>query len=382
MIEKKYIGFYLFAFTLALPLPLIFTAITLGIAILNTLFINKSFTKPSYNWIIICLSYVLIDFVRSFIFEKFSFTGIDETKLAFIGVPIFFLFIKNHLNEQKQNFLRFFVLGVISYVFFAIIYTIYFYIRYSKGYTFSFTDHYVIYMLYNYLPGAYHHTYIGIYLAFSVLILVDELRGLNKINNKIITVILLFILFAMQFYLGSKMTMVLSIVGLLFYFSVTIIDKKLLSFISIIIVSFSCFLFFLIKDWLAYSLKNSFSYRLDYLKESMLIISDNYLSGIGLNNIKNYQVLINGELKNLIPHNLYVHDFLSNGIIGLILILVLFFYLFKKATVNKDVLFFAFILICSLLGLTEDFLYLQRGVFFFVFFTTLFLYSKNKINEK
>ena len=141
------------------------------------------------------------------------------------------------------------------------------------------------------------------------------------------------------------------------------------------------FLAYIIKDWLIISI-NSVWYRVEYMKESINLINQNFLFGIGLDNIKDNNVIINGETKALIPHNVYLHDFLSNGLIGFVLLLGMFFFLFKRGYENKDNLFLTLITMCFLLGFTEDFLYLQRGVFFFVFFTSLLIINKKLSFER
>ena len=144
----KYIGFYLFAFVLALPIPLIYSAIALGIMLINGMLLINIFKIKCSFWVYLSVAFVLIDLVRSLIFENFSFKGLDDTKLSFLIVPIIFYNAKDYLINQRRQILICFTAGVIAYVFYAIGYMIYFYNTYTN-YTFSFTDHYIVYMLYN-----------------------------------------------------------------------------------------------------------------------------------------------------------------------------------------------------------------------------------------
>lgn len=383
MIEKEYIGFYLFALLIPLPIPLIYSAIGLGLLVLNAILLSDKKLYKVNTWVLLGGLFVFIDLFRSIILENFSFKGFDETKMVFLIIPILFFSARKHILAQKKNILRFFTLGVLVYALYSIGFLFYFFIKYSKWYTFSFTDHYVIYVLYNYLPGAYHHGYIGIYIAFAIVILVEEIKEAksNKLR-RLILMLILSIIFCMHFYIGSKMTMIISILGLGFYLVFTITNKKRLQLILFSLLSGSAILFFAIKDWIMISVRNSIGHRIIYNLESLSLIKNNFWFGIGLKNIKKNQVIIDGELKNLIPHNLYIHDLLSNGILGFILIIFIFCYLYRKAIKSKDILFLTFIFMCFLLGFTEDFLYLQRGVFFFVFFASLFLNTKNIISEK
>lgn len=370
--SKKFIGFYLFAFTIALPIPLIYSAIALVIMLINGVLLVDNVKRKYPIWIYLFIGYYLIDVLRGIVFENFSLSGFDDTKLSFLLIPVLFYNLKK-LKSQRDEILICFSAGVVFYVLYAIGYMIYFYNTYLN-YTFSFTDHYIVYMLYNYLPGAYHHTYIGIYMVFTVIFLINFWSRLKSRLKKIIIPFLLLLVFSFQIYIGSKMTMIISVIAVGYYFTHLIKSKKILTTTYVALISFTGFLGYLIKDWLLISI-NSIWYRIEYLKETVRLIRDNFWFGIGSNNIKQNELLIQGEVKSLIPHNLYLHDFLSNGILGFILILAIFFIFFKIALIYRSKLFTTYIIMCFLLGLTEDFLHLQRGVFFFVFFTSLFVVS-------
>lgn len=376
MLNKKYIGFYLFAFTLALPLPLIYTAIAMGLLIVNAALLCKKENFKLSKWIILCFVIFIIDVLRSILFEG-SLKGFSETRLSFLILPILFVNIREHLLEQRKNITRFFAFGVIAYVLYAVGYLIYFYIKWHPRYIFSFTDHYVVYVLFNYLPGAYHHTYIGIYIAFAMVILFDDIKYTKKLGLRVLKIFLFFLIFLMQFYIGSKMTMILSVLGLLIYISFSRLRKKILiplfSGISVAGLVF----FFLVKDWIIRGINKSVGYRIEYWSKALELIQENPWFGIGVKNIKKNEILLDEEMRVLIPHNIYLHDFLANGIFGLLLILFFFYFLFKKSLSNNDVVFIAFMFLCALLSFTEDVLHVQRGVFFFMLFSTLFVVTQN-----
>ncbi len=378
MLEKRFIGFYLFAFILPLPLPLIYSAIFMGLLIINAILLSKRKNLKVSYWVILCGFFALIDLSRSILFDNSFLDGFATVKIVFLIIPILFLSIGDRLVNQKKNILRFFVFGTTIYVCYAICYLFYFYIKYSKWYSFSFMDHYVIYVLYNYLPGAFHHTYIGLYLIFAIVVLLNEMFNAKSRNRKVLLFGLTALLFFSQFYIGSKMTMLISFLVTGFFVVRIKMNRKKSTLILGGILLTTTFFFFLIKDWILLTIRNSIEYRLEYAREVILLIKNNFWFGIGLQNIKENFILINGELKPLIPHNLYLHDLLSNGLLGLGLLFFIFYFLFFEAKKNKNFLFFIFITTCLLLGFTEDFLYLQRGVFFFLFFATLFLTSKKK----
>lgn len=377
--SRDFIGFYLFAFSLPLPLPMIYSAVTLAVAVLSGILLTRKLENKYPMWVYIFISFFLIDIFRSFLLESFSLRGFDETKLSFLVIPVLFYNIREKLLSQRLQIFFFFSVGVIFYVFYAIGYMIFFYNTYLN-YTFSFTDHYIVYMLYNYLPGAYHHTYIGIYTVFAVVFLIFLLSKLRSAPQKIIAFIFLMLLFSFQVYIGSKMTMIISVIAVAYYFTYLIKSRKKLISIYLVLFSFAGLLTYVIKDWLMISI-NSIWYRVEYLKETVRLISDNYWVGVGSHNIKHNKLMIQGELKSLVPHNQYLHDFLSNGVLGFLLTISLFYILFRVAIKKRDQLFCTFIIMCFLLGFTEDFLHLQRGVFFFVFFSSLFVVTTSVNHE-
>jgi O-antigen ligase len=378
MLEKKNIGFYLFAFMLALPFPLIYAAIAMGIMVVNAALLTKKENFKLTKWVVLCLLFFSIDIIRSLLFEA-SFKGFSETKLSFIVVPILFYNIKEHLIAQRKNIMRFFAYGVVAYVLYAIGYLIFFYIKWYPRYIFSFTDHYVVYVLFNYLPGAYHHTYIGIYIAFAMIILFDEVKHTQKKSYKYLKLFLFFLIFLMQFYIGSKMTMALSVLGLLIYVSFSRLGKKMFYTLFAGISAVSLVFFFFVKDWIMRGINKSVGYRLEYWEKASELIQENPWFGIGVKNIKKNELLmLDGEIRSLIPHNLYLHELLANGIFGIIFILFLFYFLFRKAFEANDVVFISFMFLCALLSLSEDLLYLQKGIFFFILFATLFVVTHKK----
>ena len=77
------------------------------------------------------------------------------------------------------------------------------------------------------------------------------------------------------------------------------------------------------------------------------------------------------SLGNLVTHNIYFNELIMNGYIGLVTLLLMLGYLIYCGY-KTNVLFFLLILSIIVIGGTEDLLYRQRGVIFFVFTSVLF----------
>jgi O-antigen ligase len=71
-------------------------------------------------------------------------------------------------------------------------------------------------------------------------------------------------------------------------------------------------------------------------------------------------------------HNMYLQYFLSNGLIALLLFVSLLFFLALRAWQNRAIILFLFVFLFASFSLTEATLLTQRGLTFFVFFSSLF----------
>lgn len=79
-------------------------------------------------------------------------------------------------------------------------------------------------------------------------------------------------------------------------------------------------------------------------------------------------------------HNQYLQIFSELGIFGLIILLLILFFLVKNSIQNKDFSQFAFAVLMISLFLTESFLWRQRGIVFFSTFYSMFWF-KNGIKQ-
>jgi O-antigen ligase len=128
--------------------------------------------------------------------------------------------------------------------------------------------------------------------------------------------------------------------------------------------------------------------RLVAWKISSKVIQDHFWFGVGVGNEKEVLVeyyklngyLTNADLK-LDAHQQFLQTFVGTGVIGLIILLLIFIFPLYKSILNRDFLLFGFMFIYLLFGLTESMLERQSGILFFFFFL-LFLYSKINTKEK
>jgi O-antigen ligase len=80
-------------------------------------------------------------------------------------------------------------------------------------------------------------------------------------------------------------------------------------------------------------------------------------------------------LKGLNSHNQYISFLLKSGVWGLAVYLLTLFYGFKMALKKNDVLLISFMLIIAVVSLAENVLDVDKGVMFYSFFFSFFLFS-------
>ncbi|ARV09690.1 hypothetical protein BTO05_08555 [Winogradskyella sp. PC-19] len=363
----------IFPFVLPLPIPEIYCSICLALFLVGLFFdFNFSFKSIKMNYFLLfSLLFFFADTIGNLLRFDFSTLFFKDTKLSFLIIPLLFLGKSNLLKKNSLLICNAFVFGSLSYVLYAWGYIADFYLITAPDYrTFSLTDGYIVYQLYNYLPGAIHHTYIGIYIVFSILILLNHIKQ-NR-PRKYLNLVMIMILGFSLFYIGGKGSFLLLFLLVFLY----LISLRKVVINILFVLSFFGGLY-LVKRWVVgIRLENSISVRLDYYKCGWEILKENWFAGIGAKNFSEISALIcNNDV--FIPHNIYLRVFVANGILGLIILLGLIFVIAKDAFRKKDWVYISLIIMLILGGLTEDLIYRQQGVLFFIFFISLF-YMSNK----
>jgi O-antigen ligase len=85
--------------------------------------------------------------------------------------------------------------------------------------------------------------------------------------------------------------------------------------------------------------------------------------------------LYNSFLNNLNAHNQYLSFLVKSGIIGLLVYIATLAFGFKTGFQQKDLLFIAFLVIITAVSFSENFLDVDKGIFFYAFFFPFFAYS-------
>lgn len=120
--------------------------------------------------------------------------------------------------------------------------------------------------------------------------------------------------------------------------------------------------------------------RWEYLKVTLHLIKNNFWFGIGTGDIQDAYKQHYKESKSKLKehyrrrgHNQYLTYFVTLGILGGVWFLFVLFYPIVKLKLYKNYLYVAFFSILCVSMLTEDTLENQVGIYFFVFFNSVFL---------
>ena len=373
-LDRTKIPLWLFGIVLVLPFPLIVDAFALFSFLLVMLFnYGKAISREQLilslksPLVLIGLLVVSVDTI-TFIFREGAFDIVlRETRLSFFLIPFLLGCTASSINGSIVKSISWgFVFGVLIYFAFCVLYLTYFYLFLT---TRNFQlNHYIFYDIREYIPGFYHHTYIGLYILFAILVVLNSnLRWRLRI---LLSLILLFGLF----FLGGKGTFA---IGILTIFYEIIVDRNIikqqkrlvkLALLVVIIIS-SVFLGF---EQRLSSLDFSVSNRIKSWQCSFELLKEFNFWGVSSDEVYSYLSSCIGNNATS-THNQLFSELSHYGVLGC-WYLLFFYVLFRMA--RKDRLFSVFLLQVLIISMYENLFTLQRGVIFIVFISTL-LYLKN-----
>jgi O-antigen ligase len=128
---------------------------------------------------------------------------------------------------------------------------------------------------------------------------------------------------------------------------------------------------------------NPINIRLAILENSLELIQDHWLLGVGPGNMREvldtYYTKNNfsfGMLNNLDPHNQFLHTFINLGIVGVIVLLLLVISLAFYSVKNRDPLLATLLMIFILFSISASTLSVNKGIMFFSFFFIYLTYLR------
>jgi len=362
----------------------------------------KALKSPSFYILIIPYLFLWLGLLNSENKDT-GLTYIVRASSLVLFPVIFATFKANKANYKNELIFLSFILGVLALYIICLNHAIPVYLV-KKDYNIFFYQDFS-----GVVTGPHHMSY---FVIFALCILISNLLKstslpLNKKRYLWMKFFLILIFSVFLFQLSSKATIILYIL-ISFFVIVFSLFKKLISLkiaIPIAVLTFAIIAFGLSTDKaqirflnlkkglqnqknIDHASQESTVLRLIAYKAGGNLIKNNFWFGVGTGDI--IQELDKFYLENdyqkayalhTDPHNQFVRTFASNGIfafMGLVSIFVLIFY---KAIREKHFLLLLWGLICLVLFNVEDMFSYQRGVMFFSFFTSYFIFNLDLSNN-
>lgn len=254
-------------------------------------------------------------------------------------------------------------------------------------------------------PIGLHATYLSLYAAVSLIFLVTMLYAGVSLPQKIWVSLGIAVLLMGLIQLGSRailvgILLVAAIVLPVYYLR----EKQRLPF-TIVVSLFICVLFIGIsrieglKARLFDALKTDLGEtvpgeeiadpRMLRWEAALALIRQSPIIGHGsgdevmlLKEAYFRKKLYNSYLFSLNAHNEYLSIWLKSGIVGLAVFLFGLYYGFDKAIRQKNIFLLSFLFLLSIVSVSENFLDVNKGIFFYAFFFSFFLLAGRKQVQK
>lgn len=327
--------------------------------------------------------------------ENTSYAYMDMgIKLSFIAFPLIFSAIVIS-NSTRRKVLIAFVAGCIFTCLYLLLDSLISYIQSGDVKVFFYIE----------LSRFIHPTYLSMYLNMALLILISLLNTSLKQKEKILILACMLFLIVFIMMLVARMAIITCIATCSLYIMLKARDYKLQKRIFFLLSFYAvCFISFYISNKFlnrldqvtnavtqihenkpeTFSEYNSSSSRPELWKESIEVILKHPFIGAGTGDIKDelFQEYESRHFtyaldRKLNPHNQFLHTTVGLGLIGLLILLLCFGSQFYFSFVNNEWLYFSFLAILLMNGLTESNIEVQSGILLFNFFS-LFFYSHLK----
>ncbi len=322
-----------------------------------------------------------------------------ETKFSFLVFPLFLPYVLSN-KEMAHRAMNVFWLGGMAYIFVSFIDAFFSYLTSHSVSSFFYSELGVGF----FQEGSFiHPTYASFfYNILFAYIALQWIQHSPKGKSKFLIIVSLIFISAFIFMLSSKfgiLALTINFLLLLWKYAKNTnqVLRATIFFViflisSILVVWQSPLKKRFVSAYSAVTTANhhpsSTQTRLDVWGVTSVIISENPMLGVGAGDIRDellqkYQE--NGfhlyAERAYDSHQEFLQTFASLGLPGIMALLLIFVFLWKRAIATKNYLLFIFTTLFFLFGMVESMLERQAGVVFFVFFS-LFLYSFNPVTKR
>jgi O-antigen ligase len=367
--------------------------------------------KPSKEVVVLILPFLFI-LIQGFYSEWNVFSKNAIRSLPVIIFPFLFFYLKPWLqNEQIKLVLKSLVFSAVGYSAFLLSVALYRQIGYKPDFS---TINWFFFTYYDFTAALdIHPTYLGMYLCMAFAVLFHHLLVHRK--RIIPTMLVLAFLMLIIFLSGSRISLVclILIVISLLMFKMKILERE----IKIILIAFVVILPILVFNLIpivkermvdmTFGIKDKYEYakygdegennnyngglvpRFQIWRCAIEVGNYNYLFGSGfgttqdrLNACYTKKHLESFADQDYQTHSQYFNNYARGGLIGVFILLLIYFYTLFFAFKRKHMLHLCLIGIVIVASLTENILNRHMGIVFFTFFNSMFFFGTlTKTNE-
>jgi O-antigen ligase len=371
--------------------------ILISYAIHTLIHLNKNTIKPAFGLRTIALQSVFYVTILSSIYtinhpEAFNEWGKQATIFL---IPLLFCLNPLDIKKYRPQLIMAFALvctATIVYLYFDALVTIRHYrLPISTLFSHAFTNH-------NFSePIDMHATFFSMQVLVALVYILSVLIKEVSFYKKIFYLICCCILTAGLVQLGSKSIFITLIIAINIAFPYFLLKGKSRLRFILVSTSITVLAFILIfnsgafKERYITELKQDLSKsvagapiesRVDRWNVTIALISKSPTLGYGAGseigllqtNFFNKK-LYNSYLNRLNAHSEYLSFMIKSGIIGLLVYLSTLAFGFSISFRQKDLLFFTFMLLIAIVSLSENLLDVDKGIFFYAFFFSFFIFS-------
>jgi O-antigen ligase len=397
-IANKISYYHILLFLISLPFDRFYSQLILLSFIIHTLLhVKKERLRYSFSRKVIILQSVYFLTIICTLYTiniKGAFLDWDK-QLSIFVFPLLFGFTSLDIRKYKLQLLEIFSIACTLTI--AYLYIDAFRIIYYKHLPFS-TLFSEVFINHNFSqPIGTHATYLSMYVALSLSCLIYLYTKEISQIKKTIFIICCFVLFAGLIQLCSKavfIAVIFIITVVLPYFLLE--GNKRIKFIVItaIISALTLVAIFntdvlriryftsLQSDLTKVSVTHDES-RLLRWNSALKVIKKSPVIGFGTGSevpvLKDQYFkdkLYQSYVSELNAHNQYLSFLLRSGIIGLLIYLFILGFGFRESVKRKDVIFLSFMILVATVSISENILDVNKGIFFYSFFFSFFLFSE------
>jgi len=395
-VVNKITYYHLAAFVAALPFDLFYSEIILVSFGLHTIIHTRAaklkniFSKP---FLILVAFYLLALIAVLYSTDKKAAFSEAGKQSAIIILPVLFSLIELDLEKYKLHLFHIFGLScvvAIAYLYINAFVTIKgFHLPLSVMFTLPFMNHNFA------LPLAMHATYLAAYCAFAVAVFLFLLFKDNNMIAKSFYAVAILILLAAIIQLSSRAVFIAFLIVLNIGFPFLLFKgrKRIFFLITASVISIvsltAIYSIDAFKERYISNLKTDLSNEVKIIENTeprasrwaaiMELVKESPVIGYGngseipLLKEKYYEKgMYISYLNELNSHNEYLSILIKMGIIGLAFFGYVLYFGFSRAIQNKDPLFLSFMIIITVVCCSENFLDLNKGIFFYSFFMSFF----------